>query len=83
MKNLHIFQCVVHQPKTIRRKSKHFHKPPKTVTEENKNFWKNDASLGGSICKDCYRKYECRPKSEQKRTETSRDENMVCKYLLS
>ena len=77
MNNFHVYQCVVHQPDTIRRKSKHFHKPPRTVTEENKSFWNDDAPLGGSICKHCYREYEHRPKSSKESTETPPDENMV------
>jgi hypothetical protein len=53
MSNFHVHQCVVHQPNSVRRKSKHFHKPPRTVTEENQKFWKGDAPLGASICKEC------------------------------
>ena len=77
MNNFHVYQCVVHQPDTIRRKSKHFHKPPRTVTEENKSFWKDDPPLGGSICKECYSMYHNRNRTKLNRTETSPGENMV------
>jgi hypothetical protein len=54
MSSFHVHQCVVHQPNSVRRKSKHFHNPPRTITEENQKFWKGDAPLGGSIYKDCW-----------------------------
>jgi hypothetical protein len=68
---------VVHQPNSIRRESKHFHKPPRKVTEENQKFWKSDAPLGASICKECYSKYSNRPQASIGLTETSTGENMV------
>jgi hypothetical protein len=33
--------------------------------------------MDGSICKDCYREYEHRPKSPKELPETSPGENMV------
>jgi hypothetical protein len=44
MINFHVHRCVVHQPNSVLRESKHFHKPPRTVTEENQKFWKGDAT---------------------------------------
>jgi hypothetical protein len=56
---------------------------PRTVTEENQKFWKGDAPLGGSICKECYSQYLHRPQIQTDQTETSPGENMVRKYLLT
>ena len=77
MSNFHVHQCVVHQPNSVRRKSKHFHKPPRTVTEENQKFWKGDAPLGASICKECWNQYSHRSKDIHGQNETSPGENMV------
>jgi hypothetical protein len=60
----------------FRQRSKHFHKPPRTVTEENQKFWKGDAPLG-AICKKCWNEYSHRPKDMDGQTETSPGENMV------
>jgi hypothetical protein len=77
MSNFHVHRCVVHQPNSVRRKSKHFHNPPRTVTEENQKFWKGNAPLGGSICKECYSKYLESFRSMKQQPETSPGENMV------
>ena len=77
MSNFHVHQCVVHQPNSVRRKCKHFHKPPRTVTEENQKFWKGDAPLGASICKECFNKYANQEFYKTLQTETSPGENMV------
>jgi len=74
---IHKCRCVVHQPQPLVRQSTKFHSTPRPVTKENKSFWKDDPPLGGSICKDCYREYEHRPKSSKESTETPPDENMV------
>jgi hypothetical protein len=76
MSNFHVHQCV-HQPNSVRRKSKHFHNPPRTVTEENQKFWKGDAPLGASICKECFSQFTNRDRNNLKQTETSPGENMV------
>jgi hypothetical protein len=76
MSNVHVYQCVVHQPNSVRRRPKHFHKPPRTVTEENQKFWKCDAPLGASICKECYSEYN-RSQASTGSAETSPGENMV------
>jgi hypothetical protein len=77
MSNFHVHQCVVHQPNSVRRKSKHFHKPPRRVTEENQKFWKGDAPLGASICKDCWKEFSDPRRDRDRQTETSPGENMV------
>jgi hypothetical protein len=77
MNNFHVYQCVVHQPNSVRRESKHFHKPPRTVTENNQKFWKGDAPLGASICKECFSPFTNRERNNLKQTETSPSENMV------
>jgi hypothetical protein len=82
MSNFHVHRCVVHQPNSVRRESKHFHKPPRTVTEENQKFWKG-APLGGSICKECWKEFSDPRRDRDRQTETSSGENMVCKYLLT
>lgn len=53
----HIYLCVVHEPKPVRRQPKCFDKPPAKVTNENKSFWKHYEE-GGSICKECYSKFK-------------------------
>ena len=77
MSNFHVHQCVVHQPNSVRRESKHFHKPPRTVTEENQKFWKGDVPLGASICKECYSTFNNRGSALTSSTKTSPGENMV------
>jgi hypothetical protein len=54
------------------QRSKHFHKPPKKVTEENQKFWK-----GASICKECFSQFTNRERNNLKQTETPPNENMV------
>jgi hypothetical protein len=58
-----LFTDVVHQPNSVRKEFKHFHKPPRIVTEENQKFWKGDAPFGASICKDCWNWYSHCPKN--------------------
>jgi hypothetical protein len=77
MDNFHKYRCIVHQPKSIIRQPNKFHSTPRTVTEENQKFWKGDAPLGASICKDCYSKYNNRTSALTSSTETSPGENMV------
>jgi hypothetical protein len=77
MENFHKYRCIVHQPKSIIRQPNKFHSTPRTVTEENQKFWKGDAPLGASICKDCYMEKMNQQISKNKQTETSPGENMV------
>jgi hypothetical protein len=77
MSNVHVYQCVVHQPNSVRRQSKHLHKPPRTVTEENQKFWKGDALLGTFICKKCFSQFTNCEKNNLKQIETSPNENMI------
>jgi hypothetical protein len=77
MSSHHKYRCLVHQPKAIIRQPNKFHSIPRKVTEENQKFWKGDAPLGASICKECYLDYQHRSKTEKDRTETSTGENMV------
>jgi hypothetical protein len=77
MSNFHVHRCVVHQPNSVRRESKHFHKPPRTVTEENQKFWKGDAPLGASNCKECWTLFLNSYRNKMQQAETSPGENMV------
>jgi hypothetical protein len=54
-----------------------FHSTPRTVTEENQKFWKGDAPLGASICKDCLTLFLNSYRNKMQQAETSPGENMV------
>ena len=57
---MHLYECVVHEPKPKRFTANDFKKPPNKVTEENKSFWKKEVEVGGSICLNCISKYKNR-----------------------
>jgi hypothetical protein len=54
---VHIFECVVHEPKPQRFKPNYFKSTPSKVTEENKCFWSHEVEVGGSICKKCWNRF--------------------------
>ena len=78
----HKFECVVHDPKPTRRKPKHFHSSPKSITDENRTFWNQEKDVVGSICKDCYTKFEHRAKSLIERVDISPKDSKVSEGLL-
>ena len=47
---MHLYECVVHEPKPKRFTANDFKKPPNKVTEESKSFWKKEVEVGGCIC---------------------------------
>ena len=77
MLSFHKYRCVVHKPNPTRWECLHFHSPPRSVTEENRSFWKDDPPLGGSNCKDCFNKFANQQFYKTLQTETPPDENMV------
>ena len=67
---MHVYTCVVHEPKKQRFKAKHFKDPPNKVTDENISFWNQEVEVGGSICKDCYIKYGNRQRDQMRHVNT-------------
>lgn len=60
--------CVVHDPKPVKLNASYFHSTPRKVTEKNTEFWQ-DAPIGGSICKKCWKKFSHQPSDMKGQTE--------------
>jgi hypothetical protein len=75
---VHIFECVVHEPKPQRFNPNYFKSTPNKVTEGNRLFWSKNVEGGGSICKKCYWKYEHRKKSEEESLDILPKDSNVC-----
>ena len=80
---MHRFFCVVHSPIPQRCKPEKFKKTPNKVTEENKMFWNEDLTVGGSICKECYDKYLQRKNILKHPSETLSDDSKVYKEYFN
>lgn len=48
-----------------------FHSPPKIVTDGNRTFFERPSDFKGSICRECYSKFDKRPKIEISRVNNS------------
>ena len=64
---MHKYKCIVHQPKAVFLNPKDFKNPPNKVTKDNLAFWMEEVAVGGSICKNCYWKFNHQPKAEKGR----------------
>ena len=67
---MHKYKCIVHQPKAVFLNPNDFKKPPKKVTDENMFFWGQEIEVGGSICKDCYKKFGNRERDQMRQVNT-------------
>jgi hypothetical protein len=66
---VHVFECVVHEPKPQRFNPNYFKSTPNKVTEGNRLFWSKDVVVGGSICRKCWSKFAHRSRDEVGRVD--------------